>query len=168
MSVPICALCGVRERALDTGALAYGSDQGYFLYCTRCSLLCGHQYHTHTYYGSPEQIKDGTVKGGHSWRRSVTLYPIIENDIHVGFRCKEFSRCDWEQRFTAEDMEMCPIEHISPNGIREQPLINFMCQQWRRDHRLERGEISPHGDITEYGRKAEQERYDAANWDPGP
>lgn len=157
---PICPLCRVNERDWDSEPGRYGG--GYYSHCTRCSGLCGTREHTHTYYGSPAQVAAGTVKAGHSWRTTVLLHPIIENNAHVGYRCTEFDRCGWEQRFTAEESRPCPVH----TGYPSHPVLTGTCRNYR-EHLQARGECDERGYITEYGREQERLRCDAANWDPG-
>lgn len=167
MKPPICPLCKVREREYDSEPPLHGGELDYFAHCGTCSALCGYRDHTHTYYPSPVQVEAGTFPAGRSWRTTVTLRPIMDAGVHVGFRCSQFELCGWEQRFTAADMELCPVAHVNNWGFTIPPRYKVLCA--RTFHHLrERGEIDgPHGWITEHGRKAEQERIDAANWDPG-
>lgn len=158
---PICPLCKVNPREYDDEPPDPGS---YYSYCGRCSSLVGTREHTHTYYGSPAQVAAGTIKAGHSWRTTVLLHPIIEDDRHVGYRCTEFDLCGWEHRFTAEELEPCHA-HKSHGGFSVE-TIKGKCANYR-EHRLERGECDGRGYITEYGRKQGRLRSDAANWDPG-
>lgn len=166
---PLCPLCGVREREFDgEPPLSEEWENNFFGSCAECSSLVGYRDHTHTYYGSPAQVKAGTVKAGHSWRTTVSLVPIMENGTHVGFRCTQHELCGWEQRFTAADMEPCPVEHVDRYGIKHPPTYKVMCERSHPDHKRERGEIDgPHGYITEHGRAVERQRSDAENWGPG-
>jgi hypothetical protein len=158
---PMCPLCKIRERSYDDEPPGPG---GYFSYCSTCTLLSGYREHNHTYYPSPAQVKAGTFKAGHSWRTSVSVHPLWEDGVHIGFRCSEFDRCGWERRFTVEELQPCH-EHKSHGGF---PIetIKGLCFTGR-DHRAERGECDERGYVTECGREKEREREDAANWDPG-
>lgn len=155
----ICPLCKINERDWDSEP---GGRGGYFSYCTTCSMLCGYREHSHTYYGSPAQVAAGTYKAGHSWRTSVSVRPLWEDGRHVGFRCSEFDRCGWEQRFTVEDMEPCKKHSKWPTL----PVLKGVCRNYQ-EHRQARGECDERGHITDQGREAARLRIDAANWDPG-
>lgn len=155
---PICPICDIRERSCDDEPPGPGS---YFSTCSTCSLLSGYREHSHTCYPSPAQVAAGTFKAGHSWRTSVSVRPLWEDGRHIGFRCSEFERCGWEERFTAEDMEPCP-DHTLPYH----PVPRAVCRNYR-DHRQAAGECDERGYITEHGRERERLRSDAANWDPG-
>lgn len=164
---PICPLCGIRERMYDSEPPLSGGERDYFSHCYECSSLIRYRDHTHTFYGSPEQVAAGSVKAGHSWRTLITLHPIMVDGEPVGYRCTEFDRCGWEIFFTPEEMELCTVDHRTHNNIPIPRRIKALCRDsW--DHRVERGEISlPHGYITDHGRTVEQERADANTWDPG-
>lgn len=154
---PICSLCKIREcgRADEPPG-----PVSYFSRCGTCMGLSGYREHSHTYYPSPAQVAAGTFKAGHSWRTLISLRPLWEDGAHVGYRCAEFDRCGWEERFTAEDMEPCPVHTRFP----DHPVLKGVCRN-RREHRP--GEFDARGHITEHGREREQLRSDAANWDPG-
>lgn len=160
MSEPICPICKVNPREYDSEPPGPGS---YSYSCFRCFSLSGYRDHSHTYYGSPAQVAAGTIAAGHSWRTAVTVRPVFEDDRHVGYRCDRFGDCGWEQRFTPEELEMCP-EHSEPP--RHGPTPKGACVN-HRDHRLKRGEIDHRGWLTDHGRAEEKRRGDAANWDPG-
>lgn len=158
---PMCPLCKIRECEFDNEPPGPG---GYWSTCGTCLLLSGSREHSHTYYPSPAQVKAGTFKAGHSWRTSVSVRPLWEGGVHIGFRCSEFDQCGWEHRFTAEELQPCH-EHKSHGGFPVE-TIKGMCFT-SREHRMERGECDERGYITEFGRERERERSDAANWDPG-
>lgn len=166
MEPPICPLCKVRERSHDTEPgrepAYYEGESSYFSTCYECTALSGYREHSHTYYGSPAQVAAGTFAAGHSWRTAVSLRPVWEDGEHVGFRCAEFERCGWEQRFTPEEREPCPVH----TQFTEYPVIKGVCVN-HEEHRRERGECNERGWINDVGRAAERARSDAANWDPG-
>lgn len=157
---PLCPICKINPREYDSEPPGPGS---YFSHCYRCSSLVGTRDHSHTYYGSPAQVAAGTYRADQSWRTTVTLHPIIENDRHVGFRCVRFDECGWEHRFTAEELEPC--SHVNNWGFPYE-TIKGLCANGLQ-HRQERGELDERGWITDYGREREQLRSDADNWDPG-
>lgn len=165
MNGPICPLCGIRERSYDGEPPVKGDARDYFSYCYECSSLCGYGDHTHTYYGSPEQVAAGTYRAGQSWMTSVTLNPIMEKGEHVGYRCTQFRQCGWEHRFTPEELELC-TEHTDLFGHPSPPQLKGVCVNGR-DHRMERGECNAQGYVTDKGRAAHEARVQAANWDPG-
>jgi len=159
MEAPICPLCKIRERSYDSEP---GGEPGYFSHCYVCSSLSGYGVHSHTYYGSPAQVAAGTYRAGQSWRTSVSLRPLWEDGTHIGYRCTEFDRCGWEQRFTAEELAPCPTHSDAYNTVAVGVCVNSQV------HRIERGEAeAPHGYITDHGRVEEQKRSDVNNWDPG-
>jgi hypothetical protein len=155
MKAPICPICGVNERSYDSEP----GGGGYFSHCLRCFWLINQAEHNHTIYPSPAQVAAGTYKAGHTWRTAQTVHPIIENNVHVGYRCVgvHSELCKWERRFTAEEMEPCPKGY---------PKLRHQCHR-SSEHRLERGEIDERGYLTELGRAAERAHTDATNWDPG-
>lgn len=159
--VPLCPICKIRPCEYDDEPPGPG---GYFSTCDVCLSLSGYRDHTHTYYPSPGQVAAGTYEAGHSWRTSVIVRPIWEDDAHVGFRCSAFDECGWERRFTAGELESCG-EHKSHAGF-PVTTIKGLCFT-SREHRRERGECDERGYITEYGREQDRLRSDAANWDPG-
>lgn len=164
---PLCRLCGVRDRQFDgEPPLSKKWENNFFDRCAECASLVGYRDHTHTYYGSPAQIRAGSVKAGHSWRTTVLLVPIMDNGVHVGFRCMEFDLCGWEQRFSAADMELCDWEHRNHMRFLVPAQYKVLCTR-SQDHRVANGECDERGAITEYGRQVERELSDAANWDPG-
>jgi hypothetical protein len=169
MNAPICPICKINERSYDSEP----PRGGYFSHCYRCSSLITQSEHNHTHYPSPAQVAAGTYKAGHSWRTSQSVHPIIENDVHVGYRCvgTHSELCGWERRFTAEEMEPCPTEHRGHSfggGTRGivYKAVRHECQR-SREHRKERGETDERGYITDVGRAAEAAHSDATNWDPG-
>lgn len=158
---PMCPLCKIRECGYD----GEPPSPGYFTHCDTCTILTGYQEHSHTHYPSPAQVEAGTYPAGHSHRTAVIVHPLWGDGAHVGFRCDEFDRCGWERRFTAAELEACPTEHKSHGGWPVE-TIRGKCFN-SLEHRIERGECDDRGRITEYGRRMQREREDAANWDPG-
>jgi hypothetical protein len=170
MNAPICPICKVSEREFDSEPPAPGS---YYSYCFRCSSLITTAEHNHTHYPSPAQVAAGTYKEGHSWRTAQLTRPIIEGNVHVGYRCAgvDSELCGWERRFTAREMETCPTEHRSEGygGKRSGFVVKTLRYECfnSHDHRLERGEVNERGHMTDLGREVYAAHSDATNWDPG-
>jgi hypothetical protein len=165
MKAPICPLCKINECDFDSEPPGPGS---YSTHCTRCFFLITSAEHNHTIYPSPAQVAAGTFRAGHSWRTSQLTHPIMENGVHVGYRCAGYDRerCGWERRFTAEDMEPCEVTHKGHSGWPLAATLRHQCHRMR-EHRIERGEVDERGYITDHGRAVEAAHGEATTWDPG-
>ena len=166
MKAPICPLCLIRERSHDDepgrSPEYYGSEANYFSTCFECCMLSGYRDHSHAYYGSPAQVAAGTFRAGYSWRTRESVQPLWESGSHVGYRCRKFAECGWEQRFTPEEREGCELHTLFP----ALPVLKGVCRDYQ-EHRQERGECDGRGHLTDHGEAQEHLRSDAAVWDPG-
>lgn len=157
MDAPICPVCEVNERELDTepGGLP---GPWYFSLCGRCTRLMGYRRHAHRFRGSAAQLKAGTYRSGHSWTTFQTMRPLFSEGEHVGYICSGHRPCGFTERFTAEDLEMCP-EHDTVKGV---------CK-WAIAHHAHRGEVRrADGSLTDLGRSIEREIVDSqVREDPG-
>jgi hypothetical protein len=161
---PICPICEINECEWDSEPPGPG---GYFDTCGRCTGLTGYRTHSHTYGPSEAQVQAGTFREGHTWRTSRLMRPIWEGGKHVGYRCADVDPCGFEERFSGDDFDLCPI-HAGP---RYGQVIKGQCRN-HQDHRVERGECDKRGYITEHGRREERRRADEQNRpapnEPGP
>jgi len=158
VNAPLCPLC----KARDCSYTNEPGKEGYYSTCYVCSLLTGYRDHSHVEHPSEAQVRAGTYPAGHSWRTVQILRPLWENGRHVGYRCAGHNPCGFEEWFTNEAMEPCPVHSGDP---RYGEVLRGVCLNWR-EHRFERGECDEKGYITEFGRREEKRRSDKANWDP--
>lgn len=157
MNAPICPICKVNEREMDTEP-GGAPEPGFFSHCYRCASLMGYRMHAHIFRGSAAQLKAGTFRSGHSWVTSQTMRPVFSKGEHVGYICSGNRPCGFMEHFTAEDREMCPDHHT----------VKGVCK-WNLAHYEHLGEVRrPDGAITDLGRSIEREIADSqVREDPG-
>lgn len=152
-AAPKCPICLVNDRDWDSEPPGPGS---YFSHCTRCSLMSGYRDHSHTYRYSATVVQANNLDPNHSWRTAQVMRPLWEDGRHVGYRCDGRSgehACNYVERFTGTDLEPCAIHR---------DLVKGACRN-HQEHRQERGEVDERGHITDFGRREERRRQDAAN-----
>lgn len=157
MDAPICPICKVNEREMDTEP-GGASEPGFFSHCYRCASLMGYRMHAHIFRGSAAQLRAGIYQSGHSWLTAQTMHPLFSEGRHIGYTCAAHQPCGFTERFGPEDLEMC-TEHRTMRGV---------CK-WNLSHYAHRGGVRrPDGAITELGRSVEREITDfQTREDPG-